>query len=83
MYRWHIFPKCVKMFILYIASFWVIVYQLSMAFFNYDVHRLADIDPCARNNGGCQYKCIGVGDRARCECPRGQELASDGRSCVG
>jgi len=40
-------------------------------------------DPCTVNNGGCEHKCVSIGGQHRCECPRGQRLGTDGRSCIG
>ena len=43
----------------------------------------SDIDECAYNRGGCQYKCINVHGGYRCDCPREQRLHADGRTCIG
>lgn len=43
----------------------------------------SDIDECKEHNGGCQYKCINSKGGYKCNCPKGQRLHADQRSCVG
>ncbi|XP_064384778.1 dorsal-ventral patterning protein tolloid-like [Halichondria panicea] len=40
-----------------------------------------DINECAYQNGGCEYKCVNMGGSYRCQCPPGQYVQSDGKSC--
>ncbi|CAK8671827.1 unnamed protein product [Clavelina lepadiformis] len=40
-----------------------------------------DIDECAQNNGGCQYNCTNFDGGYTCECPVGQSLAADLKTC--
>ncbi|XP_047996171.1 collagen and calcium-binding EGF domain-containing protein 1-like isoform X1 [Leguminivora glycinivorella] len=41
-----------------------------------------DIDECVHNKGGCEYRCVNDPGGFHCECPSGQNLAGDGRSCA-
>ena len=43
---------------------------------------VADVDECGQHNGGCQYRCINTQGGYICECPPGQRLHTDGRSCI-
>ncbi len=44
-------------------------------------HLYSDINECAYQNGGCEYKCVNMGGSYRCQCPPGQYVQSDGKSC--
>jgi len=53
-----------------------------------DAQKIADGHPCHADNGGCQKLCFpipsnttGVGIIARCGCPYGETLSSDGKTC--
>lgn len=63
-----------------------------------ELHKLSDIilkkyscsflDPCQLNNGGCAHTCVVEKNKngtpiARCPCPGGYYLRSDGNTCVG
>jgi len=44
---------------------------------------LPDIDECRSNNGGCEYECVNREGGYHCECPIGQQIQQDARTCLG
>ena len=42
----------------------------------------SDVDECVDHNGGCQHKCVNTHGGFYCECPKGQRLHADGRTCI-
>ena len=41
----------------------------------------SDIDECANQNGGCEEICVNTPGSYICECPPGQALRPDGKTC--
>lgn len=49
----------------------------------YVCYFIVDIDECRSQNGGCQHTCINLRGTYKCQCPAGQRLQPDGRTCTG
>ncbi len=45
-------------------------------------NHVPDVDECRHHNGGCQYKCHNTNGGYSCECPTGQQIHADGRTCL-
>ena len=41
------------------------------------------VNECLNSNGGCAHTCVDTSTSYRCECRRGYQLATNGRSCNG
>ena len=41
-----------------------------------------DIDECQIQNGGCQHTCRNSQGSYQCDCPTGERLHTDGRTCI-
>ncbi|XP_074652145.1 uncharacterized protein LOC141906736 [Tubulanus polymorphus] len=48
----------------------------------YSPPRCNDINECAQNNGGCQYRCVNTVGSFDCKCQTGFQLKSDRRTCT-
>lgn len=46
------------------------------------VHPTSLTNPCAKSNGGCSHLCLYTPKGPTCQCPNGQELLSDMRTCI-
>ena len=45
-------------------------------------HCSLDKNECLENNGGCSDKCVNEDPGYHCECPKGQELDVDEKTCI-
>ena len=46
-------------------------------------HILADIDECAKENGGCEVSCVNTDGSFECDCQDGYVLNEDDETCSG
>ena len=44
---------------------------------------LLDVNECAKDNGGCNQKCINKIGSYQCECLQGFEMQADNKTCSG
>ena len=44
-------------------------------------HILADIDECAKENGGCEVSCVNTDGSFECDCQDGYNLNEDDETC--
>ena len=91
-YRFRSYLKTIA-FVVIICDYFVLFYSLRPKILEFVDTKLflekmfcfwlTEVDPCARDNGGCEHTCVNENNRPVCQCYEGYQLAADRKACRG